>query len=209
MQHLRHHTARRRKAGQLAAASVLVLGLTLAGCTTSTREAAPPSPSSETGDELLAAHDLAGLDAAQIVDQLDAMPVADRPADLGASVRPDELVLTAGQDQETALPMPADVVYVSLAPFEETTHECYYHSLTTCVGELSNVEVQVTLVDDASGEVLVDEPMQTFDNGFVGLWVPRDIEASLVIARDGRTGSATVSTRNDDDPTCITTLQLT
>ena len=153
-------------------------------------------------------HDLAGLDAAQVIERLDTMPVADRPTNLLASVQPDALVLTDDQDRETQLPMPEDEVYVSVAPYREQTHDCYFHSLTTCIGELGNADVQLTLTD-ADGKVLINETRETFDNGFVGLWVPRDVEATLTIEHEGQAGTATITTLNEDDPTCITTLRLT
>ena len=48
------------------------------------------------------------------------------------------------------------------------SHGCFYHSLTTCLGELDNEDIQVTITDEATGEVLVDEATTTFDNGFIG-----------------------------------------
>lgn len=60
----------------------------------------------------------------------------------------------------------------------------------------------------ADGEVLVDETRETFDNGFVGFWAPRDIEGTLTIEHEGQTGAVPISTLNEDDPTCITTLRL-
>jgi hypothetical protein len=104
--------------------------------------------------------------------------------------------------------MPDDEVYISIAPYRDQTHDCYFHSLTTCLGELANAEVQVTLTGD-DGEVLVDEVRQTYDNGFIGIWVPRGTTATLTVEYDGQAGTADISTMNSDDPTCITTLQLT
>lgn len=46
------------------------------------------------------------------------------------------------------------------------SHGCFYHSLTTCLGELDNEDIQVTITDEATGEALVDEATTTFDNGF-------------------------------------------
>lgn len=200
-------TSRRRPLA--AASAVLAAAFILSGCsTTSTQPAPPPTASQAIDAELLADHELAGLDAAQIIERLDTMPVAERPSDLIASVRPDALVLTDGEQRETRLPMPDDEVYISIAPYLEQTHDCHFHSLTTCLGELADTEVRVTLTGD-DGEVLLDEARQTYDNGFIGIWVPRGIEATLTIKHEGQTGSATISTTNEDDPTCITTLQLT
>lgn len=204
-----HRTPRRR--GILGAvAAVLVAGLALTGCATTVPETSATSHSASTTgtSEFLAEHGLDGLDATQIIESLDTMPVADRPDNLIASVQPDALVLTDDQKQEIRLPMPVDEVYVSVAPYQDQTHDCYFHSLTTCLGELGNTVVQITLTDEVTGEVLIDESRQTFDNGFMGFWVPRGIDATLTVEHDGQTGAAAISTVNTDDPTCITTLQL-
>ncbi|MGC5617739.1 CueP family metal-binding protein [Georgenia sp. Z1491] len=55
----------------------------------------------------------------------------------------------------------------------------------------------------------MNETRETFDNGFVGLWVPRDIEGTLTIAHEGQEGTVAITTLNEDDPTCITTLRVT
>ncbi|MEJ1091702.1 CueP family metal-binding protein [Microbacterium istanbulense] len=204
-----HRTTSRRPKLIVVATATLVSALVLSGCATSPS----PEPASSTAggqsvdSDFLAAHDLAGLDAAQVIERLDTMPLADRPVNLIASVQPDAIVLTDDQERETQLPMPEDEVYISVAPYRDQTHDCYFHSLTTCLGELANADVQVTLTDD-DGDVLVDEVRQTYDNGFVGLWVPRGIEATLTIEYEGQTGTAMISTMNEDDATCITTLQL-
>lgn len=203
-----------RRRARLALAAVLISGLALAGCAPAQSGAAPGTesgvgaePTTVAADVLLGEFGLDGLDAATVVDRLDAMSRADRPEGLIASVRPDAVIFTAG-DQQATLPLPTEEVYISIAPYVTQTHDCYFHSLTTCVGELQNVAVQLTLVDVASGETLVDEVRETFDNGFVGVWVPRGIEAQLTIVRDGQQSTQLISTMNPDDPTCITTLQL-
>lgn len=206
---MNHPTMPRRRNLIVAATATFAAALVLTGCTTASPEPESTSIGSQVVDtDFLADHHLDGLDATQVIERLDTMPVADRPTDLIASVQPDALVLTDDQDRETRLPMPEDEVYISVAPYREQTHDCYFHSLTTCLGELTNTEVQVTLTGE-DGDVLVNEMQQTYDNGFVGVWVPRGIEATLTIEHEGQTGSAIISTMNEDDPTCITTLRLT
>ena len=192
----------------LAAVFVAILALVLAGCAITPSGPAPSSVSSQTSErEFLADHGLSGLDVRQVIERLDTMPVADRPTDLLASVQPEALVLTDDQERETRLPLPEDEVYISIAPYRDQTHDCYFHSLTTCLGELASEEVQVTLTG-ADGEVIIDEARQTYDNGFIGLWVPRDTEVTLTIEHEGQEANARISTMNDDDPTCITTMRL-
>lgn len=92
-------------------------------------------------EEVLNAYGLEGMDAREIIDYLDRQPIAERPTDLMASVRSEELILS-NQAGEVTLAMPEDLSYVSVAPFVSQTHDCYYHSLTTCVGELDNGRVR-------------------------------------------------------------------
>ena len=206
-----HLTTPRRRKLIVAATVMLVSGLVLTACSTTTSSPESDSPSAGTqsvDNDFLAAHDLDGLDAAQVIERLDTMPVADRPADLIASVQPDALVLTDDQERETQLPMPDDEVYISIAPYRDQTHDCYFHSLTTCRGEMANEDVQVVLTS-ADGTVVLDETRTTYDNGFMGFWLPRDFSGELVVSQDGVSGSAKISTTSVEDPTCVTTMQLT
>lgn len=183
--------------------------MALAGCSNASPETdqEPVSPPTITTDhaDFLAAHDLDGMDGKQIIDHLDRVPVVDRPTDLMASVRADQLLLT-DEEQEVAVPLGEDGFYLSVAPYVDQTHECYYHSLTTCRGELANQDIGVRITDE-TGEVLVDEQVTTFDNGFVGFWLPRDVDGTIEITHDGLTGQSAFSTSNEG-ATCMTTLQL-
>lgn len=200
-------------------AAALAVPLLLAGCAAPAPAPAPapdPAPAPEAsatetakpGGDLLADHGLAGLNAVEIIDRLDAVPLAERATDLIASVRPTDLLLTDESGREQSLPMPDDAFYVSFAPYLTQTHECHFHSLTTCVGELQNVDLQVTVTDDATGEDIVDTSLTTFDNGFAGVWLPRGIDATLTVEYDGRTATSPVTTKGDDSATCVTTLEL-
>ncbi len=181
----------------LAAAAALAL----AGCAS-----APTTPPSTT--DILAEFDLAGLDGRQIVDRLDRVPVEERRTDLRASVRPGELLLSrAGAEETTAVELPDDLFYLSVAPYVEQTHECFFHSLTTCRGELGGKQVHVNITERDTGRVLVDTVTQTFDNGFVGFWLPSDIAATIDVEHEGYSASADIST-GPEDPTCLTTVAL-
>lgn len=179
-------------------ALLAVCALALAGCTTSqanTEEA-----------EFLASVDLGGMDTVGIIDYLDTLLVEARPYDLMAIVRSDELVLSHS-DQEIRLEMPADSVYVSVAPFINQTHDCFYHSLTTCLGELRNASVEVEIIEAGTGAVLVAEHATTFDNGFIGYWLPRDTAGTIEITHGEFTGHSFFDT-GPDGATCLTDLHL-
>ena len=199
--------------------SVLVVSLSTAlvsGCaapTTAPDEVGPATTQTQTtggpsaaGQALLAKHSLTGKSAVEVIDTLDRMPVEQRPADLMASVRPDAL-LVSGDGTEVALQIPADRFYLSVAPYVDSTHECFNHSLTTCKGELGGEDVEVSLVEEGRGAVLVDGVKTVFANGFVGFWLPKDTAGTLRIRHDGKVAETRIST-HADAPTCLTTMQL-
>ena len=194
-------------------AAVAAAVFLLAGCS-SAAEAPGSTPSStvaqgaagEEASTLLAEYGLTGMDARAAIEHLDRLGGADRPSDLMASIRPTELLLTAGE-AETSLPMPEESFYVSVAPYMTQTHECFFHSLTTCQGEMVQADVTVTVVDDATGETVFDEEMTTYENGFVGLWLPRDMTGTITITAGGTSVESPIST-TADSATCLTTLQL-
>lgn len=183
----------------------MALALVLTGCTATTAREDSSASAEVSQQELLGSYDLEGMDAVEVTGQLDRLDCSDRPTDLNASVTPDHLVLTSSAT-ELAMPLPDDAFYLSVAPYVSQTHECFYHSLATCQRELSNAEVQVTVVDEF-GEVLVKGHTTTFDNGFVSVWVPRETQGTIEISYDGMTGS-TEFTATEDEATCITDLQV-
>ncbi|WP_404851285.1 hypothetical protein [Dietzia kunjamensis] len=105
-----------RPARRRAAIAFLTAGaLTLAGCSTGPADNAVPKPPPAS----LKSYGLAGLDAAQIIEKLDTMPVADRPEDLLASVQPTELRVNS-EVRSLTLSMPEDQFYLSVAPDTQT-----------------------------------------------------------------------------------------
>ena len=203
---------------RMTVAALAAVAVAAAGCTAQAPQADQSAGSAGSagsarsadaaGSTIADEHGLAGLDAREVIERLDATPLAQRSTDLIASVQPDELVLTSG-DRTQSLPMPAEEFYLSVAPYVSRTHECYFHSLTTCLGELRNEQVHVTVTDRATGESVVDDTLTTFDNGFVGLWLPRGMTGDITVEHDGRRATSPVSTENADDLTCLTSLRVT
>jgi hypothetical protein len=189
----------------LAAAAALLL---LAGC--SAPDAGPgttsaTSPAAAPAEALLDEYGIDGGSVEEVVEALDATH-ADRDRGLAASVTADQVVL-ADEGRQAALDMPQDRFYLAVAPYETTTHDCFHHSLSGCQGELVDTPVHVT-VTGADGTVLVDEERTTYANGFVGLWLPADMEGTIEVRAQGGTATADIAT-GADDPTCLTTLRLT
>lgn len=198
----------------IASVTALLAGsLVLAGCAGATGDAPPATTaaptqaaSAEQTAALLAEYGLTGMDARDVIEHLDRLGGDERPSDLMASIRTDELLLAA-DGVETTLDMPEDSFYVSIAPYLTQTHDCFFHSLTTCQGELVGADVQVTVVDDVTGETVVDEETTTYENGFVGLWLPREMTGTLTVTHDGASVESPIST-TADSATCLTTLKL-
>lgn len=197
----------RARTAILTAVSLLSVGA-LAGCSAITGPATttPAASQAVTGDAeaILSAQGLSGKSPREVVEALDQDPAA-RPLSLMASVRYDEVTLDDGSTQAT-LPLDGDEFYISVAPYQNSTHDCYFHSLGTCQGELTNTDVHVTVVSE-DGDTLVDEDATTYANGFVGFWVPKDIKGTVTITTDGKTGAVDFSS-DPEGATCITTLQV-
>lgn len=203
MENIQHGTGAQPASPQRAArknasivSAIVGASLALSACSSSGAEQ----------EEVLNAYGLEGMDAREIIDYLDQQPIAERPTDLMASVRSEELILS-NQAGEVTLAMPEDRSYVSVAPFVSQTHDCYYHSLTTCVGELDNEPVEVSVFDEETGTTLVDGPATTFDNGFAGFWVPRGSAGTITVNYQGLEGTTEFAT-GTEDATCITDLRL-
>ncbi|HHW84370.1 MAG TPA: hypothetical protein GX743_11285 [Actinomycetales bacterium] len=196
----------------LVTAAALAAGLVLSGCSGDPGDQPLQSPAGATAaqpnnSDVLKGFGLEAIPAQEVVDQLDRTTLADRDQDLFASVRPDGLLVRGPDGAEETLPLPEDQFYLSFAPYVTQTHDCFYHSLTTCVGELQNQQMDLTITNMADGSTVVDETVSTFDNGFYGLWLPADESFELTVHYGGKTVTAPIGT-GPDDPTCVTTLQL-
>jgi hypothetical protein len=201
-------------------AAALVLALT-AGCSatadpapdaqaTTATTTAPTVPQPVTADPALVADatldELAALDAVTLVAALEATPVAQRRTDLRASVQP-HAVLLSDATGEAEVAVPDGQHHLSVAPYLSSTHECFFHSLTTCTGELGGETVTVRIVDADSGAVYADGEVVLGENGFTGFWLPDGRTAEVTVTAEGREGTATVTT-GTGDLTCLTSLRL-
>ncbi|GAA0314331.1 CueP family metal-binding protein [Oceanobacillus sp. FSL W7-1293] len=127
--------------------------------------------------------------------------------DENASITSEQLIVTNDEGEEEAVyDLPEDEFFVSIAPFEQQTHPCEIHSLTGCQGEMVREDFEV-YIENAAGDVIIDETIQTEENGFIDLWLPRDETYTVEIKQDGKEVTSEISTFQDDF-TCITTMQL-
>lgn len=126
---------------------------------------------------------------------------------IAATITWNEMIVTNEEKgEEETFELPEDQFFISIAPFEKVTHPCFDHSLTGCQGELVHETFDVEILD-SEGEVVVAEPMETMENGFIDLWLPRNDEYKVTITKDGKAAKATLSTF-EGDQTCVTTMQL-
>jgi len=122
------------------------------------------------------------------------------------SVYDHELVVIT-EHNEFSVPMPEDEFYLSVAPYTTLTHGCTFHSATGCRGELEQETFQVRF-ELEDGTVVIDQEMTSLANGFIDLWLPRDVEGTLTITQGDLSSSKVISTA-PGSPTCETTMQLT
>lgn len=123
-----------------------------------------------------------------------------------ASITSTELIVQDQNQVEKTYDLPADEFFVSIAPFVEQTHACDIHSLTGCQGEMIEEDFDV-YIEDEDGNVIVDEQMTSYANGFIDLWLPRDQTFQVKITHEGKEVASDLQTY-EDSGTCITTFQL-
>ena len=123
-----------------------------------------------------------------------------------ASISSEQLIVTENDGKEVIFELPEDEFFVSIAPFINQTHPCEIHSLTSCQGELVNEQFDV-YIEDANGNVVLDDTLQTQVNGFIDLWLPRNQTYNITIEQEGKKAVSEFSTF-ENDGTCLTTMQL-
>jgi hypothetical protein len=143
---------------------------------------------------------LSGLYTKAIVHELDSR--IDEPKELVSSITGETLILKDGTGT-VELALPKDSFYLAFAPYENSTHPCGFHSPSSCRGELVNALVHATITDE-KGAVILDENLETMDNGFVGVWLPKNLNANIQVAYNGKIATAPISTFSDSE-TCLTT----
>ena len=117
-----------------------------------------------------------------------------------------EFHFTFADGTKTVIPMPADRMVVSLAPYIMKTHPCRDHTPSSCRGELPNAPVEVLAVG-ADGTVILEVKTTTLPNGFVDLWLPRNMKIDVTLKARGMTATVQVGTF-DSDKTCYTEPKL-
>lgn len=158
------------------------------------------SASSEAKTRMLLKYELNGLSVKGMVNKLDS--ITNEKYGLNASITSTTLILYDNEKQYE-FKLPKDEFYVSFAPYLNEIHPCQTHNLVSCRGELFNKEFDVSIVKK-DGTIILDQKVKSMNSGFIGLWLPRDIEATLTINYKGTSVSKPLTTFAKSD-TCITT----
>lgn len=153
--------------------------------------------------EFLTQHGLAGKTTEQMIETID-QSRQPRPLPYSASVTGSELKLSDGQ-QQYSFPL-GDKFYLSFAPYINQTHPCFNHSLSGCRGELANTTFDVKITDN-TGKVIMQDKLTSYQNGFVGVWLPRNTEGTIEASYQGLKALSPFATQAESQ-TCMTTLQL-
>ncbi|PNM26299.1 hypothetical protein A6J66_020310 [Yersinia enterocolitica] len=156
-----------------------------------------------TQTEFLTQHGLAGKTTEQMIETID-QSKQERPLAYSASVTSAELTLSDEQ-QRYSFPL-GDKFYLSFAPYVNQTHPCFNHSLSGCRGELANTAFDVKITDKA-GKVILQDTLTSYQNGFIGVWLPRNTEGTIEVSYQGLKAVSPFATQAESQ-TCMTTLQL-
>lgn len=110
--------------------------------------------------------------------------------------------------REAKVALPRDQAYVAVAPYVNSTHPCTFHYISSCRAELAGTPFKVTARTD-DGRVVFEGAVTSLPNGFVELWLPRDLDLTLTVEAPGLglAGQGRISTRSGSR-TCVTDIKL-
>ncbi|MFA5180543.1 MAG: CueP family metal-binding protein [Syntrophales bacterium] len=126
--------------------------------------------------------------------------------DVKTFVTPDAVNFQFKDGKTVAVPLPDDLMIVSIAPYVNKTHPCATHTMSSCDAELKITNVKVVAVT-AGGKTLINKTMKTAPTGFLDLWLPRNQAINITVNSKGKSATGKIFT-NRDSKTCETTLKL-
>jgi hypothetical protein len=126
--------------------------------------------------------------------------------DVVTFVTPEKVIFKFKDGQIISVPLPDDVMMVSIAPYINKTHECITHYISSCDAEMKSANVKVVAVT-AGGKTLINKTMKTAPTGFLDLWLPRNQVIHITVSAKGKSATGKIFT-NRDSKTCETTLKL-
>lgn len=126
--------------------------------------------------------------------------------DVVTFVTPEKVTFKFKDGQMISVPLPDDVMMVSIAPYINKTHECATHYISSCDAEMKSTNVKILAVT-AGGKTLINKTMKTAPTGFLDLWLPRNQTINITVSAKGKSATGKIFT-NSDSKTCETTLKL-
>lgn len=152
---------------------------------------------------LLKKFNLSKISVEEMVEQLEGV----EDGLLQATINTKYITLSDGENT-AKVKMPEDKFFLAFAPYINKSEPCSEYNLLMCQGELANQTFQV-LITSPNGDVLVDQEMISANNGFITIWLDKDIEANLVVTYNNLKATAFITTFKDSQTCITTTLQLT
>lgn len=163
-----------------------------------------PKPNKTAQEAFLGKLGVSGLSVKDMVSKLDS--ITNEPTGSSASISGTQVTIM-DNDQKYVIKLPSDSFYLSMAPYINDVHPCTQHNLVSCRGEQFNQEFDVNITTK-DGKVVLNQKMKSMSNGFIGVWLPRNIDAVLTIKYADLSVTVDIATFADND-TCLTTpLQL-
>ncbi|MEN6468801.1 MAG: CueP family metal-binding protein [Smithella sp.] len=126
--------------------------------------------------------------------------------DVVTFVTPENVNFKFKDGQMISVPLPDDVMMVSIAPYINKTHVCATHYISSCDAELKSTNVKIVAVT-AGGKTLINKTMKTAPTGLLDIWLPRNQAISIAVSAKGKSATGKIFT-NRDSKTCETTLKL-
>jgi hypothetical protein len=140
----------------------------------------------------------------------EAMALANAWGRAGAAVQsfvtPRAIEFKFDGDRKASVSLPKDQMVVAIAPYINRTHPCKTHFMSSCQGEMVKQAVKVNL-QSSDGKTVFTGTVKTLENGFLELWLPRELNMVISLEAAGKKVSGWISTFDSSD-TCITTLRL-
>lgn len=150
------------------------------------------------------------MDELKGIDGKQAMEIANkwrlRNVDVVSFVTTDAVHFEFKDGRTVSIPLPGDIIVISIAPYINKTHECAIHYMSKCDAELKNIPIKVKAVT-AGGKILIDETLKTLPTGFLDLWLPINQEINVSIGALGKKATKTIYTHSESK-TCDTTFKL-
>lgn len=135
----------------------------------------------EARTQMLTKYGLSGLSVKEMVNKFDI--ITNEKYSLNASITATTLILY-DHEKKYDFKLPGEEFYVSFAPYINEIHPCQTHNLVSCKGELFNKEFEISIIKKA-GAVVLNQKVKSMNSGFIGIWLPKGIEANLTINYNG------------------------